>query len=76
MSPSKQAGPGGVDPRTLSIDDVSARWAHGLGWRARAETPVGHARWDKICPFKEGSPHRNFYHLGWAGRPWPKDWQL
>ena len=62
-------GPGGIDPRTLTIDRLSAMWAHGLGRHARAEAPVGAARWDRLCPFKEGSPHRDFYHLGWSSRP-------
>lgn len=56
------------DSRELFLDAKSRRWCHRMGLEAKASSKP-YTRWDQVCPFRQGSPHRDAFHDGWRGRP-------
>lgn len=58
------------DPRSLVIDPKGIAWAFNMGREAYSRAQhAPNVRWDRFCPFREGSPHRGHWREGWnAGR--------
>jgi len=54
------------------MSNQSARWAWHVGREQREVTRwTTGVRADKICPFREGTPHRICWYAGWRGKALP-----
>lgn len=61
------------DARYIQITPTSMLWAYDKGRHTKNETigTIG-MKADRICPFREGTPHRVCWYAGWRGQGLPQ----